>query len=126
MNNLWLKIKLWTKIAICAFVVVYLLVFIIKNNGEEVNFWFWYNRTVKASILLLVTAAFLTGILVAILARMTFHTARQFSVMRNTARTERLEREVADMKAKAGMLQMKASAQGAQPTPPPNDQIPLA
>ena len=110
MNNLWLKIKLWTKIAICLFVAIYLLVFIIKNNGEDVNFWYWYRRPVfKASVLLLTSAAFLTGILVSILARMMFRTARQFGAMRNTARTEKLEREVADMKAKAAMLQTRTS-----------------
>ncbi len=109
MNNLWLKIKLWTKIAICAFVAIYLLVFIVKNNGYKVDFWFWYNRQVNESVLLLVSAAFLTGVLATILTRMMFHTARQFSVMRNNSRTEKLEREVADMKAKAAMLQTRAA-----------------
>ncbi len=110
MNNLWLKIKLWTKIAICAFVAIYLLVFIIKNNGKEAEFWYWYNRKpFTASILLLVTASFLTGILVSILVRMMFRTAKQISAMRNNARTEKLEREVADMKAKAAMLQTRGS-----------------
>ncbi len=109
MNNLWLKIKLWMKIAICAFLAIYLLVFIIKNNGEDVTFWYWYKRQVQASILLLVAVAFLTGVLVTILTRMMFRTAKQISAMRNNARTEKLEREVADMKAKAAMLQTRGS-----------------
>jgi uncharacterized integral membrane protein len=124
MNNLWLKIKLWTKIAICSFVAIYLLVFIIKNTGPEITFWYWYNREIKASMLLLVSVSFLTGILVAILARMMFKTARQISAMRNAARTEKLEREVADMKAKAAMLQTKTAPQG--PSASSSDEIPLA
>ncbi len=125
MNNVWLKIKLWTKIAICAFVAVYLLVFIIKNNGEDVKFWYWYNRQpFTASILLLVIASFLTGILVAILTRMMFRTAKQISAMRNSARTEKLEREVADMKVKAAMLQTRASPSA--PASSSSDEIPLA
>ena len=125
MNNVWLKIKLWTKIVICAFVAVYLLVFIVKNNGYKVDFWFWYNRQVNESVLLLVSAAFLTGVLATILTRMMFHTARQFSVMRNTARTEKLEREVADMKLKAAMLQTRASPQTST-SADAGDEIPLA
>jgi len=124
MNNLWLKIKLWTKIAICAFVAIYLLVFIIKNNGEDVTFWYWYKRQVQASILLLVAVAFLTGVLVAILTRMMFRTAKQISAMRNSARTEKLEREVADMKVKAAMLQTRASPSA--PASSSSDEIPLA
>jgi len=124
MNNLWLKIKLWTKIAICAFVAIYLLVFVVKNNGYKVDFWFWYNRQVNETVLLLVSAAFLTGILVAVLVRMMFHTARQVSVMRNTARTEKLEREVADMKTKAAMLQTRAAPPARAETS--SDEIPLA
>jgi hypothetical protein len=43
--------------------------------------------------------------------------------MRNKSRTERLEREVADMKAKAAMLQTK----GTPPTPAaPGGDIPLS
>ncbi len=118
MNNLWLKIKLWMKIAICAFLAIYLLVFIIKNNGEDVTFWYWYKRQVQASILLLVAVAFLTGVLVTILTRMMFRTAKQISAMRNNARTEKLEREVADMKAKAAMLQTRGS-------PPPSSDVHL-
>ncbi len=118
MNNLWLKVKLWTKIAICAFVAIYLLVFIIKNNGEDVTFWYWYKRQVQASILLLVAVAFLTGVLVAILTRMMFRTAKQISAMRNNARTEKLEREVADMKVKAAMLQTRGSSPTSHEVPP--------
>jgi uncharacterized integral membrane protein len=124
MNNVWDKIKLWTKITICTIVSVYLLVFIIKNMGPDVTFWYWYNRQIQASMLFLIACAFIAGVIMTVLARMMFRTARQISVMRNSARTEKLEREVADMKAKAAMLQTKA-APGATVIST-SDQVPLS
>ena len=87
----------------------YLLIFIIKNMGPDVTFWYWYNRTIQASMLFLIACAFIAGVIVTILTRMMYRTARQFTTMRNASRTEKLEREVADMKAKAAMLQTKGT-----------------
>ena len=119
MNNLWDKIKLWTKITVCTIVSIYLLVFIIKNMGPDVTFWYWYGRTIQASMLFLIACAFIAGVVVSILTRMMFRTARQFSAMRTHARTEKLEREVADMKAKAAMLQTKSAPAAPAANEPP-------
>src|SRR5215210_3508640 len=124
MNNMWDKIKLWTKIVVCTIVSVYLLVFIIKNMGPDVTFWYWYGRTIQASMLFLIACAFLAGIIMTILARLMFRTARQFSSMRSASRTEKLEREVADMKAKAAMLQTRSAVSPAAPAST-SDEIPL-
>ena len=125
---MWLKIKIWTKVVVFALVAIYLLVFFLKNNDREVQFWYWYNRAPQTPVLLLAGLSFVAGVLVAILVRMMFKTIHQVRDMRNRSRTERLEREVADMKAKAAMLQTKTSA----PQPPTstttttNGEIPLA
>jgi hypothetical protein len=58
-------------------------------------------------MLYLVFFAFLIGGLVAILAATTFRTVRQVKELRARNRSGRLEREVADMRAKAAMLQTK-------------------
>ena len=119
MNSMWLKIKIWTKVVIFALVAVYLLIFFLKNNDRTVQFWYWYNRAPEASVLLLVTLSFIFGVIVAILVRMMFTTLRQVREMRNRSRTERLEREVADMKAKAARLQTKSTTPpGAEPPLP--------
>ena len=123
---MWLKIKIWTKVAVFAFVAVYLLIFYLKNSGRDVEFWYWYGRAPQTPVLLLAGLSFLAGVLIAILVRTMFKTLHQVRDMRNRSRTERLEREVADMKAKAAMLQTKASPQPVQPTPHGHDQIPLA
>jgi hypothetical protein len=107
---MWLKIKIWTKVALLSFVTIYLLTFIFKNSDEPAKFWYWFWRPdVETSILYFTLFTFAAGVLTTILVRMMFKTVHQVREMRNKARTERLEREVADMKAKAAMLQTKAS-----------------
>jgi hypothetical protein len=122
---MWLKIKIWTKVALLSFVTIYLLTFIFKNSDEPAKFWYWFWRPdVETSILYFTLFTFAAGVLTTILVRMMFKTVHQVRDMRNKARTERLEREVADMKAKAAMLQTKTSAPQTPSTT--NGEIPLA
>src|SRR6476661_394053 len=99
MQNLWLKIKVWTKITIAAVIVLYVLIFVLKNGGRKAEFWFWFNREYEGSLLSLVFFAFLIGGLVAILATTTVRTIRQIRELRNRTRSERLVQKIADMKA---------------------------
>ena len=131
MGNLWLKIKVWTKISIAAIVALYVLIFVLQNNGEKAKFWFWFGHQYEGSLLSLVFFAFLIGGLVAILATTTVRTIRQIREIRARSRSQRLEDEVASMKAKAAMLQTRpagvaqdadsgaAGGPGAIPSPPP-------
>ena len=105
---MWLKIKIWTKALIFGALVLYALVFLFMNIGQEpVTLWFWYNTRLTISPLLLVFVTFLIGIIAAVLFRTTFLTIRQIREARDRSRTERLEREVADMKSKAAMIKTK-------------------
>src|SRR5688500_7494434 len=110
MGNLWLKIKIWTKVTIAGILSLYLLIFIIKNIGQNTTFWYWYNRSYQGSMLLLVLFAFLIGGLVTLLATTTFRTIRQSHERRARTRSAKLEREVAEMRGKAAMLQTKPTA----------------
>ena len=118
MGNLWLKIKIWTKVAIAGILALYLLIFIIKNSGQDTTFWYWYNRSYQGSMLLLVLFAFLIGGLVTLLATTTFRTIRQIQELRARNRSAKLEREVSDMRAKAAMLQTKPTASTTDAIPP--------
>jgi len=109
MQNLWLKIKIWTKITIAALVALYVLIFVLKNGDRKADFWFWFGREYSGSLLSLVFFAFLIGGLVAILATTTFRTIRQIRDLRARSRTARLEDEVRDMRSKAAMLKTKPS-----------------
>ncbi len=123
-ENLWLKIKFWTKLTIVFLVVVYIAFFIGKNSERKAQFWYWYNHTYSVSILILTAVSFLAGIVALFLVRTTYKTIRQVRSMRTRSRTERLEREVEDMKAKAAMLHTKnasqepaSSGESKEPTP---------
>jgi uncharacterized integral membrane protein len=116
MNNLWLKVKIWTKGLLFGAVILYALLFLYNNSGRDpVKFWYWFNKEPNASPLLLVFLAFVAGVIATILVRTTFTTVRQIRDVRNQSRLERLEREHAEMRAKAAMLQTKATPEN------PND-----
>lgn len=112
MNNLWLKIRVWTKVVIFALLLIYALVFIWKNSGRDVHPWFWYKTEPLTSVLTLVTAAFLIGVVATILIGTTFRTLRQIRELRTRSRSEQLEREMAEMKAKASMLRPRGAEGG--------------
>ena len=105
---MWLKIKIWTKTIVVGALVLYALLFILNNSGQAVKFWYWFNRQYETSMLVLIVITFLAGVIGTLLVRTTFTTMRQIREARARSRTDRLEREVADMKAKAAMLKTKA------------------
>lgn len=118
MGNFWLKIKIWSKVSFVGIILIYVLIFVAKNSTEPVKFWFWFNRTAETSILLFALYAVLTGIVFTVLVSTTFRTIRQVRDLRGKSRTDRLERDIADMKAKAAMLRPKPPAASADPSPP--------
>jgi uncharacterized integral membrane protein len=108
MNNLWLKIKVWTKVAIAAFIVIYLVTFVAKNSAFEAKVWFFFfKEPYTVPLLYLIFFVFLAGVIGTILVRTTFKTINQVTELRTRNRQERLEREMADMKAKAARLQTR-------------------
>ena len=115
--NLWVKIKVWTKITVFALVALYLMIFVIKNADQNVNFWYWHTGTWP--LLAFTFFTFMAGVIVALLVRTTWKTIAQIRDMRTRSAGDRAQRELADMKAKAAMLQTKPSPD-TSPTPPPN------
>jgi uncharacterized integral membrane protein len=116
MNDTWLKIKFWTKVTITAIVTLYIAVFIAKNSERSAQFWYWFYKDYQIPILVLAACSFLAGALSVILIRTTYRTVRQLRELRTHSRTEKLEREMADMKAKAAMLQTRSPT--TDPIPP--------
>ena len=110
MGNLWLKIKVWTKVTIVIALFVYAILFVYQNSSRPVKPWFWIGREPDTSVLVLVLCAFLLGVIGTILFRTTFKTIRQLRNLAERSRAERLEREVADMRSKAAMLRSRAAA----------------
>jgi uncharacterized integral membrane protein len=123
MNNVWLKIKIWTKGICAALVLLYLLIFVIENN-QEVTFWWWRHREIKSSSLLLLIIAFLVGVISTILLRTTLRTMKQIREVRNRSRTDRMERDLNDMKLKASRLQTKPAAGATATSAEPKTNLP--
>jgi len=104
---MWIKIKNWTKGIIFALGVIYAAIFVYNNSGSPVSFWWWFGHTPQTTVFYLAAFAFAAGVIFTLLVRMMWGTVRQFRKMGASNRTEKLEREMADMKAKAAMLQSK-------------------
>ena len=116
MSSLWLRIKVWTKVALFALLSVYVLTFILMNIEPRAPLWVWINRRIDMSVLLLAFVSFVIGVIGTILSRTTFKTLRQLRELREKTRAQRLEREVADMRTKAAMLRSRAATTpGAEP-----------
>ncbi len=108
MADLWLKIKVWTKITLFGLVLLYVLVFVAKNSRTPVELWVWPNHKPQTSVLLLALYAFASGVVLTILVRTTLKTISQINDLKHRSRHDRLAREVADMKSKAGMLRERS------------------
>jgi hypothetical protein len=128
---MWEKFKLWTRVILFSALAVYLLIVITLNWNLKIDgdFSLMFVKYEKPRILVVLLITAVLSIFGWWLTRTIFKTVRQFRSMRERNRTARLEREVADMRTKAGMLQQKESstaasapsATGASPVVPKAD-----
>jgi uncharacterized integral membrane protein len=109
--SLWAKIWAWTKTAIFAAMVTYVVLFVLNNSGQAVNVWLFFGPKTNVSLLVLILFSFIAGILLMLVLRAVNKTLRQIREMRARSRASRLEREVANMKSKAAMLQLKTGTE---------------
>jgi lysylphosphatidylglycerol synthetase-like protein (DUF2156 family) len=107
MQTFWQKVWMWTKVSSTAVVMLYVVLFVYNNSGKPVTFWWWFGHSPETSVFILSLCAFLIGVVCMILARALWKTVRQFRQMNSRSKADRIEREVADMKAKAAMLQTR-------------------
>ncbi|HEY1921161.1 MAG TPA: hypothetical protein VGG44_00230 [Tepidisphaeraceae bacterium] len=112
MQNLWLKIKIWTKIAVFSLVMIFLLIFVFENSNKPASIWVWFNEEeVQTTVLKLIVSMLLAGVLGTLLVRMAFGTLRQIRDLRHRSATAQMHSDVAELKAKAAMLQTKPSGE---------------
>jgi hypothetical protein len=109
MTNAFLKVKVWSKVILFGLVLVYITIFIVQNSENKATLWVWpgRDRPLETSVLKLVLVAFLLGVVGTLLVRTSFRTLRQIREVRDRSRSERMERELTDMKTKAGMLRSR-------------------
>src|SRR3954470_19493635 len=119
MNNVWLKLKTWFKLILFGLIAVYILLFLFKNYDTRVTVWLWFGETgtYTSSILALVFAVLVLSVIGTLLISTIWRTVRQIREASARSRTQRLEKAIAEMNAKAAKLQIRPDA--AEPTEPP-------
>jgi len=107
MGDFWFKLKVWAKTTLFAVIVVYALIFIYNNSGQEVDFWWWFGHDAKHDKLTFGFASFLGGVILTILVRTIYSTMYQVRDLQSRARQQRMEKDLQDMKDKAARLQTR-------------------
>jgi uncharacterized membrane protein len=112
MTNVWLKFKIWFKLVLFGLIAVYILLFLFKNYDTRVTVWLWFGDTgtYTSSILALVFAVFVLSVIGTLLISTIWRTVRQIREAASRSRTEKLERAIAEMNAKAAKLQIRPDA----------------
>ena len=105
MGETWLKIKAWTKGILVGALVLYVILFVFKNGGHEFQLWWFFGHSSQFDVLYLALIMFVAGAVCLFLIETTWRTARQMRDLRSGRRLEKLEREQAELRAKAAMLQ---------------------
>ncbi len=112
---MWQSIKVYSKLIAITIVIIYALAFVYTNSAKAVTFWWWYNRELQTSVLFLTAGAFIAGVLAWVLFRALWKTLRQLRTVRARAKTEQMERDVAEMKAKASILKTRPGGVQVEP-----------
>jgi lysylphosphatidylglycerol synthetase-like protein (DUF2156 family) len=112
MNDLWTRIKAWTKSIIFAAVVLYVVLFIYNNTGKPVSFWWWFKKSPETSVFVLSAIAFFAGVICTLLSGTVWRTWRQLSNAAKRGKQDKIERDLAEIKAKSAMLQTRPSGDG--------------
>jgi hypothetical protein len=114
MANTWAKIKLWTKTIVFSVIAIYLIIFVIDNRDCSIELDFLVVPKRKFNGLLVL---FLTAVLSIFgwwLFKTVFKTVRQLRDVKRRAHLERIEKEHADMVAKAAKLQTRPEAKAGE------------
>jgi hypothetical protein len=124
---MWEKFKLWLRVIVFGTMALYLLIVIALNWGlvleGKLRLIFTEFDHPRVLVVLIVTAVM--SIFGWWLFRTIFKTVRQFRSGRERSRTSKLEREVAEMKAKAGMLQTRETPTPTSPSGTATASLPL-
>ena len=119
MSNVWLKFKIWFKLILFGLIAIYVLLFLLNNTGKTVQLWLWFGETgtYSSSILALVFVVFVISAIGTFLTSTIWRTVRQIREAGNRSRTQRLEKAIAEMNAKAAKLQIRPDTGAPTDTP---------
>lgn len=123
---MWEKFKFYTRVILFSALALYLLVVVTLNWGVVVDgqLRLVFTEFDKPRVLMVMLVTGVLSVVAWWLIRTIFKTLRQFRTLRERSRTAKLEKEVADMKAKAGMLQTREIAPATPSSPTTPNQAP--
>lgn len=112
-DTMWQKVKLWTKIVVLGLVLLHGLLFVVLNLGKvvEPDLSLIYRSYDRPNFLLVMLLTSVFSIFGWWMFWLVFRTVRQLRDANERGRTEKLEREVEQIKAKAAMLQTRPDSQ---------------
>lgn len=113
MGNLLLKLKVWSKVGLFAVLTLTAVLFVWKNSGREVQVWFFGDKSTSVMQLLVFTCLF--SVIGTLLALTATRTLRQIRELRQVKKAQQDQRDLAEMKAKAGMLQTRPAESAEKP-----------
>lgn len=84
MTNIWLKIRVWTKVVIFGVIGLYAAMFILNNSlgKEQPQLWYWFNTQIQVPLLALLFITFMFGVIATLLFRTTLRTLHQIRDLR--------------------------------------------
>ena len=132
MNDFWLKLKAWTKLIAFSLIALYVLIFLFLNRNAtiEPELHLVFKIYVKPNVLVVLFMTSLLSVITWWLIRTAFTLFHEIRILQHQSRATQLERELADMKSKAAMLNTRPATEPAErgfdpipvaPEPPPAD-----
>jgi hypothetical protein len=124
MGDFWFKLKIWAKTTLFAVLFIYAILFIYNNSGEPVHFWWWFGHNYEHEKLTFGFVSFLGGVILTLIVRTSLATMQQMRDLQSRSRSQRIEKDLQDMKEKAARLQSRPStteATGAFEVPDPKE-----
>ncbi len=103
--NLWLKIRVWSKIIFFSIIALYILLFALNNLTTKTKLWVFFGQewTFESSVLLMALGAFVLGIIATLLTRTIFRTMAQLREMKR----KRMEKEAVAIISRASKLRTR-------------------
>jgi hypothetical protein len=116
---MWEKIKLWTRISVFSALALYLLLVVAVNWELRVKgtLQLVFIKFDEPRVLLVLLVTAFVSIFGWWLTRTVYKAVRQLQGVRERSRTAKLEKDMAEMKAKAAMLQKKEGMTAATAAP---------
>lgn len=111
---MWLKIKFWSKVTVLSMLLIYVLLFVLRNLGKSVTIWFWFGNEPETPLLLLVLLCFLAGALLVVMLRTVSSAIRQYRQIRQREREAAMEA----MLQKAASVKTSGGTGGTTERPP--------